>query len=289
MIALTAGSETLIRDAIGKVSHLPTLPEVTMRIVQLVQDPRSTAAQLHHLVSNDPALATRILKTVNSAFYGVPGQIGSMERAIVMLGLNAVKNLAVAASLGQLFRNVSLCEGFTAKDLWKHCIAVGVGARELAKQVNAPIAGEAFLAGLIHDIGILVWLQARQSEFASVCEQAKQTSGDFCQMEWQTLGADHQMVGMALAEAWRFPKPCQLVAGYHHQPTALAADMRLLPTLVYIADTIACQGGFGFTLTAQHQDLNAADAERFGVTPSLVRSVTDSLPGLVDAAAALMG
>src|ERR1700733_10146606 len=103
MTAATSDSQTLIREPIGKVSNLPTLPEVTARIVELVQDPRSTAAQLHHLVSNDPALASRILKTVNSAFYGVPGQIGSMERAIVLLGLNAGKKIAVAASLGHMF------------------------------------------------------------------------------------------------------------------------------------------------------------------------------------------
>jgi HD-like signal output (HDOD) protein len=75
---------------------------------------------------------TRILKVVNSSFYGLPGQIGSVERAIVLLGLHAVKNIAVAASLGQLFRGVKLCEGFTAKDLWTHCMAVAVTARELA-------------------------------------------------------------------------------------------------------------------------------------------------------------
>ncbi|HWB55091.1 MAG TPA: HDOD domain-containing protein, partial [Tepidisphaeraceae bacterium] len=183
MTAATHGSDALVQEAIGKVSHLPTLPEVTAEIVRLVQDPRSSAAQLHHIVSNDPALATRILKTVNSAFYGIPGQVGSMERAIVLLGLNAVKNIAVAASLGEMFRHVGLCDGFTARDLWKHCISVAVTARELARRIKSPIADEAFLAGLIHDVGILVWLQYRPDDFARACEQARQTGGDFCQIE----------------------------------------------------------------------------------------------------------
>jgi HD-like signal output (HDOD) protein len=289
MTVATSDAGALIQEAIGKVSYLSTLPEVTTRIVQLVQDPRSTAAQLHHLVSNDPALASRILKTVNSAFYGVPGQIGSMERAIVMLGLNAVKNIAVAASLGEMFRNVSLCDGFTARDLWKHCVAVGVGARELAKQINSPVAGEAFLAGLIHDIGILVWMQARPSELAHICEQAKQTAGDFCQIEMDTIGADHQMVGMALAEAWRFPRPCQMAAGYHHQPHSLADEHRLLPTLVYVADTLACQGGFGFDLTAKHQGMQDVQLERFGLTGGVIQNVAQQLPELVATAESLMG
>src|SRR5258708_36497434 len=101
-------TQTLVQQAIRKVTTLSTLPEITTRIVSTVEDPKSTASQLHKIVAHDPALVTRILKVVNSAFYGLPGQIGSVERAIVLLGLNAVKNLAVAASLGQLFRAAKL-------------------------------------------------------------------------------------------------------------------------------------------------------------------------------------
>src|SRR5688500_11515772 len=137
-----------VLDAVKKVSSFATLPEVTAKIIATVEDPKSTAGQLHKIVSHDPALVTRILKVVNSAFYGLPGQIGSIERAIVLLGLNGVKNIAVAASLGQLFRGAKLCEKFSAKDLWKHCIAVGVAARDIAKQMKLPTSDEAFLAGM---------------------------------------------------------------------------------------------------------------------------------------------
>src|SRR3954463_8446238 len=141
----TPDVSALVAEAIKKVTTIATLPEVTARIVATVEDPRSTASQLHKIVSHDPALVTRILKVVNSAFYGLPGQIGSVERAIVLLGLNAVKNIAVAASIGQLFRTAKVCQGFSARDLWTHCIAVGVAARDLAKQMGSSIAEEAFL------------------------------------------------------------------------------------------------------------------------------------------------
>src|SRR5580698_1939324 len=137
-LATPVDPQTLVAQAIKKVTALATLPEVTAKIIATVEDPKSTASQLHKIVSHDPALVTRILKVVNSAFYGLPGQIGSVERAIVLLGLNAVKNIAVAASLGQLFRGVKLCEGFTAKDLWAHCVAVAVAARDLARQMKLP-------------------------------------------------------------------------------------------------------------------------------------------------------
>src|SRR6478609_1934978 len=128
--------QQLVQQAIKKITSIATLPEVTNQIISIVEDPKSSASALHKIVSHDPALVTRILKVVNSAFYGLPGQIGSIERAIVLLGLNAVKNIAVAASMGQLFRGAKLCEGFTAKDLWRHCIAVGVLSREICKQMK---------------------------------------------------------------------------------------------------------------------------------------------------------
>src|SRR5690606_35035478 len=136
MSAVIEEPNVKVVEAVKKVTTLAKLPEVTARIVRTVEDPNSTAAGLHKIISHDPALVTRILKVVNSAFYGLPGQVGSVERAIVLLGLNAVKNIAVAASLGQMFRGVKLCDGFTAKDLWTHCIAVAVTARELARQMK---------------------------------------------------------------------------------------------------------------------------------------------------------
>src|SRR5258706_9422054 len=224
-------TNTLVAEALKKVTTLSTLPEVTAKIVATVEDPKSTAASLHKIVAHDPALATRILKVVNSAFYGLTGQIGSVERAIVLLGLNAIKNIAVAASLGQLFRGIKLCEGFTAKDLWTECIAEGVTARELARQMKVPIADEAFLAGLIHDTGLLVSLQVWPDKLKLACETAQKTERDFCEIEREIVGVDHQQLGQGLAELWKFPRSCQLVSGYHHQPTALSDNNPLLVTL----------------------------------------------------------
>jgi len=254
--AAAADPKELVTNAIKKVSSIATLPEVTAHIVKTVEDPKSTASQLHKIVSHDPALVTRILKVVNSAFYGLPGQIGSVERAIVLLGLNAVKNIAVAASLGQLFRGVTLCEGYTARDLWTHCIAVGVAARDLAKRMKVAVVDEAFLAGMIHDIGMLVSLQVWPDKLREVCEAARNSDREFCEIEREVMGVDHQMLGQGLAEQWKFPRTTQLVAGYHHRPQALGDDNRLLTTLVYVADTIVCQQGRGFNLTALHQQLD---------------------------------
>ncbi|HQY88907.1 MAG TPA: HDOD domain-containing protein, partial [Tepidisphaeraceae bacterium] len=182
-VATADDPKLIIASAINSISSLATLPEITQKIIKTVEDAKSNARDLHKIISHDPALVTRILKVVNSSFYGLPGQISSIERAIVMLGLNAVKNIAVAASMGQLFRGVKLCEGFTAKDLWAHCVGVAVTARELAKQLKLQFADDAFLAGMIHDIGLLVTLQTWPEKLTQICQEARRGTRSFCEIE----------------------------------------------------------------------------------------------------------
>lgn len=277
-------TKALIAEAIRKVGSIATLPEVTVRIIKTVEDPRSSAAQLHGIISHDPALVTRILKVVNSSFYGLPGQIGSIERAIVLLGLNAVKNIAVAASLGSLFRGVKLCEGFTARDLWSHCIAVATTSRHLAREMKLPIADEAFLAGMIHDVGILVALQSWPAQCQAACERARIGGVDFITAERDAMGIDHQQLGAGLAEQWKFPRSCQLVAGHHHQPNELADNNRLLVTLVFVADTLCCQtASCGFNLTAVNQKLDLGGLSDVKIDMDLVTRTQNNLPQIIEA------
>src|SRR6478672_928924 len=128
--------QIIINNAVNAIAHIATLPEITLKIIELVENPRSTAQDLNKLISNDPALCARILKVVNSALYGLPGQIGSINRAIVLLGLNAVKNIVIAASLAKLFRGGRVSPHFSAKDLWTHSIAVGVMSKLIVGRLH---------------------------------------------------------------------------------------------------------------------------------------------------------
>src|SRR4051794_32236183 len=186
--ATLADPQTRVAEAVKKVNAIATLPEVTAKIIATVENPNSTASQLHKIVSHDPALVSRILKVVNSAFYGLPGQIGSINRAIVLLGLNAVKNIVIAASLTKLFRGGRVSPHFSAKDLWSHSIAVGVASKMIVQKLNNSLPDEAFLAGLIHDIGILVELQAFREPLVNVAERATAETVRYIDLETQIMG-----------------------------------------------------------------------------------------------------
>ncbi len=283
--APTTPQDAIVQDAIQEISHIATLPEVTMKIIQLVEDPDSTAQDLNQVISNDPALGARILKVVNSAFYGLPGQIGSINRAIVLLGLNAVKNIAIAASLAKLFRGGKICPNFDARDLWNQSIAAATATRLLAKQVGLGLPDEAFLAGLIHDIGIMVEIQARRTQFVEVMALLdKNPQLTLREAENQVLGASHEEFGAALCKLWKFPASFAYVTGFHHHPEDLPEQHRTLTSLVHVADAITAKLDIGFTRGIEHPEISPAVLDALKLTPAQVDEIANEVPEAMEEA-----
>lgn len=279
----------LVKATLNKVGEIATLPEVTTRIISAVDDPKSTAKDLHDIIKNDPALATKILKVVNSAFYGLPGQVADLDRAIVLLGLSAVKNIAISASISRLFKAEKISDNFSARDIWRHSVGVAVAARQFCAILGKrAFAEEAFLAGLIHDLGLLVERQAHPERLAEIIATAIRSDLRFCQIEQEVLGLDHQILGAALAAKWKFPKGLQVVLGYHHAVDNLSEEHRLLPSLIHIADTLCCHDRLGFYLTAAHQGVDLDLLQSVGLTEAMFADVREKLPDQIEEAQAIL-
>jgi HD-like signal output (HDOD) protein len=283
--------EQAVQNAIREISHIATLPEITLKIVSIVEDPSSTAQDLHNVISKDPALCTRILKVVNSAFYGLPGQIGSINRAIVLLGLNAVKNIAIAASLAKLFKGGQLTPTFSAKDLWTHSLAVGTATKLLAEQMKIGLGDEAFLAGLIHDVGIMVQMQWDRNKLIEVLQRCAATPGaDMLAVEVQVFGANHQDFGSALSERWKFPKSFTTVIGHHHAPMDLPYEQRTMACMVYVADRLAATDAKnGFRQDVASLDIPDDVLESLKLTREDLSHVLAKLPEALKVAEAVLG
>jgi HD-like signal output (HDOD) protein len=280
--------EAIVQSAVQEISHIATLPEVTMKIIQLVEDPESTANDLNKVISNDPALGARILKVVNSAFYGLPGQIGSINRAIVLLGLNAVKNIAIAASLAKLFRGGKIANNFDARDLWTHAIACATGTKLLAHHAGLGLPDEAFLAGLIHNIGIMVEIQARRPKFVQVMEKLEKEPGiTLREAEAEILGATHEQFGTALCKLWKFPQSFQYVTGFHHNPMELNDKNRTLTGLVHVADVLVAKLQLGFTRGTETAEFDPGLLQFLNITQAQIDEVGEALPAALDETKAL--
>jgi HD-like signal output (HDOD) protein len=275
--------QAIVDKAVAEISHIATLPEITLKIIELVEDPSSTAQDLHNVISNDPALCSRILKVVNSAFYGLPRQIGSINRAIVLLGLNAVKNIAIAASLTKLFRGGELCPRFSAKELWVHSIATAAASKLICDELHLGLSDEAFLAGLIHDIGIMVEVQALRHELLQVFEEMTfdddgNPTSDMREIEQRIIGADHQAFGAGLCEAWKFPKSFTYVTQHHHDPATLPTANRMLASIVYVADRITGQLGYGFHGDLPDLTIKPETISDLGLSLEHIEAVKANLP-----------
>lgn len=286
-VTVTEEQAAIIDSAIKGISHIATLPEITIKIIELVEQPTSTAQDLHNVIANDPALCSRILKVVNSAFYGLPRQIGSINRAIVLLGLNAVKNIAIAASLTKLFRGGELCPNFSARDLWVHSIATAAGSKLICDTLRIGLPDEAFLAGLIHDIGVMVEVQALRDQLVQVFDQMEFDSEgaplkDMRELERTIIGADHCAFGAALCETWKFPKSFAFVTGCHHDPLELPTGSRALASVVYTADHIVCEAGYGFRSDLPSLELDKDVLSEIHITDAQLKSVREQLPAVFE-------
>jgi putative nucleotidyltransferase with HDIG domain len=283
MSTSTAQRDQVVNDAIREISHIATLPEITLKIVELVENPKSTAQDLHKIIANDPALCARILKVVNSSFYGLPGQIGSINRAIVMLGLNAVKNIAIAASLAKLFRGGDLTPSFSARALWIHSVSTAAAAKMLTDRLGFAFSDEAFLSGLMHDIGLMVEMQYDRNRLVEILQKvgadaAGIPSGDMLSAEEEVFGANHQHFGAALCEKWKFPKNFTYVTGSHHRPMDLPADHRTVTCIVNVAERLVAQAGPTFRLDLPSTDIDPAVCEHLKLSGDKLNELRQVLP-----------
>lgn len=277
-------------EVLGRIGQLATLPSVTLQIMRLADDPNATGDELDALLATDPTLGARVLRVVNSAFYGLPGTVTTTSTAIVRLGFSAIRNIAIAASLTRMFRGGKLSATFDARELWHHSVAVAEAARLLAGRTKGIGAEEALLAGLLHDIGIVVAMQGCREELESLLaalDQEPERSFTDCELEY--LGTTHALLGAALSMSWGFPASVTRVMQHHHDPLALAPATRRLTTVVHLADQLAARAALGYTRTVSEYTASPELLESLSLSESDLDEVLELLPEATAAATQVLG
>ncbi|MFC1557695.1 HDOD domain-containing protein [candidate division KSB1 bacterium] len=209
---------------------LPALPTIIAKMIELIDDPRTSASSLSKLISTDQVLTAKILKLANSAFYGFPRRISTINLAIVILGFDTLKDLGLSVSIIDRFKNRKGDDSFDMSRFWEHSIACGVIGKLLARKLNYRITGEVFVAGILHDIGKLVLNQYFPKEFSAITERVNTKNESFRQAEIEVLGIGHALIGSWLGEKWNLPEQLVEAIGLHHMP----AQAKLNPELTSI-------------------------------------------------------
>ena len=227
-----------ILQMIKNISSIPTLPTVIERMTRLLQNPKTSAEEVGKAITTDQALAAKVLKLVNSAFYGFPGRISTITHAIVLLGFSTVKNVVLTASIFDIFRNQGEeTRGFNLEDFWLHSIACGAASAAIVKHTGGLEKEECFIAGLIHDIGKLIICHYLPEEFRSALQHSAENRQLFYESEKKLFDSTHAQVGGFIAERWKLPPNLQNPVKYHHQPSP-AYDHYPMIAVVHCADIL---------------------------------------------------
>ncbi|WP_460184750.1 HDOD domain-containing protein [Thermopirellula anaerolimosa] len=243
VVAQTSGfaGEKAVRAA-QRVHEISTLPQVALNIIRVADDPNSSAADLKSVMEADAALSARVIRCVNSSAYGLRSKITNLQQAIAYLGLKQIRNLAVTATVSDLFKAGDGVGPYRRTELWRHLVGVGLCARMLAMRLRISNFEDVFLAGLLHDIGIILIDQHYHSQFVRIIESL-QESVTLCEVETQVLGFSHVELGAALAEQWSFPISATAAIRYHHQAAAYRGEHIALIRCVEVANLICTLKG----------------------------------------------
>ncbi len=222
---------SLLDGDVGLVS----LPHIFTEINRVISDPRSSAVHVADVISKDPNLTARLLRMVNSAFYGFPSKIDTISRAVTVLGSKELSTLALGTSVLNIFNDIP-ADLVDMKSFWEHSVACGAAARMLGSYKNIANTERLFVAGLLHDIGRIIIYKNVPSAGREMLLHAQQTGCLLRSAEREVLGFDHGQIGAALMQKWKLPVILEQALGYHHQPTQ--SQHPLEAGLVHIADIL---------------------------------------------------
>ncbi len=247
-------SESLRAARIVEVTgDLPSMPHIAARVMEKLSDEDSTPREIHQLIIKDQALTARVLKVANSPYYGASRSISTLRDAVMFMGFNSIRSLIMTAVLKGMFLNVGLSE----KLLWEHAVGCGLAARKIGDEIDFQSKEEAYLAGLMHDVGKTALFLRSPKVMREIMQEVYNDGADFFEVEERKLGFTHADVGGIIADKWRFTTDIEEAIANHHQPDQ-ARSAKELTQIVSLANSICHKLSVGPT---RKPDLDLNDRE----------------------------
>ena len=226
-----------ILKKLDSIKDIPTLPTIVFELNELLQDPNTPITDISDIIEKDQAMSLRVLKLVNSAFYGIHKEVNDIGNAIVLLGFNTVRNAIVSLGVINSFSGIKSLEGFDISDFWKHSLAVAVVSKSLAENTKIASPDSCFVGGLLHDIGKVILAQYFQDLFEKVWNAAKRENISFYEAEKKEISIDHGRIGAHLATNWELSESFIDVIRWHHDVRNDSENKKMI-LIIYLSDII---------------------------------------------------
>lgn len=261
--------EKVFRAKVNALQNLPAFPGILDKFNELVKDPKISMNQIGDLISKDQLLSVKILKLVNSAFYGFPGRISTITHALVLLGYDVVKGLILSASVFDIMFD-------KWQPLWRHSLGVSKACGLICNRLKVENAEEISMAGLLHDIGKVVFLLMEPDIYGQVKHAAEKRNRPIVMAEQTMLGFNHADVASWLCEKWHLPQRLSTPMAFHHNPDQ--APNAPVPTAVlFLADNLVKALGYGTEPLALVEPMPESVTKNLAVTHQFLADVTDVL------------
>ncbi|HPB83827.1 MAG TPA: HDOD domain-containing protein [Spirochaetota bacterium] len=227
----------IVEKVKNSIDRMPSLSPVVHKISEIANDVRASAQDLTDIIQLDPVLTAKVIRMVNSAYFGLPQEVKSLKQAVVLLGINTIKNVAISSAfLGKSYLKGS--DVLDGEDFWKHSLGVAVASKMVAKRlgIEDKFLEEYFIAGLIHDIGKILMNNFFPDEMKKILEISSRKNIQITEIEKSVLGLSHEEIGIAIGKKWKFETGLLYAVGRHHQPV-LQGSAALFSMVVGVADT----------------------------------------------------
>ena len=226
------------KGLLNKFTTTKTLPHITMQLTRLISDENSTMQDFEKMIKMDPTLVLRVLRGANSPYYGLRHKVNSISRALVVIGINNLRNMIVTAGLKELFKDNNRKNAFSRNGLWLHCAAVSICSQMIMERIFGFNGEDAYLCGILHDIGMIVEDQTAPDLFSKVCNSFDENSKLITDYEKEIIGTDHCEIGHLLAKDWQLSIEVQESIQNHHKtldhvtPSSLTGVIQLSEYIV---------------------------------------------------------
>lgn len=234
-------------------SDIGSIKEVVQQIIHFMDTETATAKELQEIIEADPPFVARLLRTANSPYYGSPRQISGIREAIIWIGFDALKELALTQKVCEIFRPHQPFYDYSRNEVWKHSVAVAIASKLLARYEFGQYGNLIYVCGLLHDIGLILEDQFVHQEFREILQRSHEQDIGIAEAEHRILGIDHAYLGSRLAEYWDLPPVIVAAIAGHHTPDSVPSEHFEQAAIVYIADYFVQQFGYGFS-TERHPD-----------------------------------